>query len=297
VPAADVPAEALARIGALPLWHGRIAVEPLSGGITNRNYLVNDAVRRAVVRLGADIPVHGVLRFNELAASRAAAAAGISPAVIASAPGILVLEFVEGRTLGAADLRADRGRVVALVKRAHRDIPRHLEGPILAFDAFRALRGYARALTETHGRTQGEIAPLMRAAEALEAAAGTAPPVFGHNDLLAANVIDDGTRLWLIDWDYAGFATPLFDLGGLSANNGFDEAMDEAMLAAYFEHPPNDELRRRFRAMRCAALLREAMWSMVSETQSALDFDYAAYTAENLARFSASWAALEETAR
>ena len=63
-------------IRALPIWRGGIEIEPLLGGITNKNYLVEGARRRVVVRFGGDIPVHGVMRFNELAASRAAAAGG-----------------------------------------------------------------------------------------------------------------------------------------------------------------------------------------------------------------------------
>ena len=66
----------------LPIWSGPVDPQPLGGGITNVNFLVEDAGRRVVVRIGDDIPVHGVMRFNELAASRAAHAAGVSPAVL-----------------------------------------------------------------------------------------------------------------------------------------------------------------------------------------------------------------------
>ena len=113
----------------------------------------------------------------------------------------------------------------------------------------------------------------------------------GHNDLLAANIIDDGERLWLIDWEYAGFNSALFDLGGLASNSEMPEALREGLLEAYFERPVTDDLRRRFAAMTAASLMRETLWSMVSESHSKLDFDYAAYTAENLARFEAAYAA------
>jgi thiamine kinase-like enzyme len=115
--------------------------------------------------------------------------------------------------------------------------------------------------------------------------------------LLAANFIDDGARLWLVDWDYAGWNTSLFDLGGLSSNNGFSAAENDAMLEAYFAMPLNDALRYRFHAMRCASLLRETMWSMVSENRSTIDFDYAAYTNENMRRFATAWAAFREMSR
>ena len=103
--------------------------------------------------------------------------------------------------------------------------------------------------------------------------------VFGHNDLLPANFIHDGARMWLIDWDYAGFNSPLFDLGGLAANNGLSERQEARMLSSYFDRAPDAELWRKYKAMKAAAALRETLWSMVSEIYSEIDFDYAAYTA------------------
>ncbi len=85
-----------------------------------------DARAQAVVRIGDDIPLHQILRFNELAASRAAHAAGVSPAVLHHEPGVLVIDFIEGRTLTAADLRQDAAlldQALALILRAHQTIP------------------------------------------------------------------------------------------------------------------------------------------------------------------------------
>jgi thiamine kinase-like enzyme len=128
----------------------------------------------------------------------------------------------------------------------------------------------------------------------LEEAAGPFEIAFGHNDLLAANFLDDGKRLWLIDWDYAGFNTPLFDLGGLASNNELSEAAERTMLETYFDRPLTDNLSRRYTAMKCASLLRETLWSMISEIHSTIDFDYAGYTAENLARFERAYQAFEQ---
>lgn len=287
--------DALGAIRSLPVWQGPVTIEPLSGGLTNRNFLVRDARARHVVRVGADIPVHGIMRFNELAASRAAAAVGISPAVIHAAPGLLVLDHIEGRTFGPADVRQRRDDCLALVRRAHRDIPRALRGPVLSFNVFHVLRDYAHTLVEGRSRLAPDLPRLLDRAARLEQAVGPVELVFGHNDLLAANFIDDGRRLWLIDWDYAGFNTPFFDLGGLSSNNGFGPDEDEMMLSAYFGRAVDDAMRRQFRAILCASLLRETMWSLVSELHSTLDVDYVAYTTENLARFEAAWTVFEQT--
>lgn len=281
-------------IRALPIWRGRIDIAPLPGGITNRNFLVTDRDRRAVVRLGEDLLLHGVMRFNEQAASRAAGEAGISPKVLYAAPNLLALDYVEGRSLAAEDVRASLERCARLVKRVHCEIAAHLSGPALLFNVFHVVRSYARALEEERNPIAPELPRLLAAAQALEESAGPFRPVFGHNDLLAANFIDDGERLWLIDWDYAGWSAALFDLGGLSSNNAFSGAENEALLELYFERPVTDELRRRFRAWLCASLLRETLWSAVQESRSTIDFDYAAYTKENMLRFAAAWAAFKE---
>ena len=91
--------------------------------------------------------------------------------------------------------------------------------------------------------------------------------------------------IWLIDWDYAGFNSPLFDLAGLASNSDMSAEQELQVLELYYGEKPDSLLVRRYHAMKCASLLRETMWSMVSELTSELDFDYAAYTAENLAAF------------
>lgn len=287
--------DALDRIRDLPIWRGRIIAEPLGGGITNLNFRVKDDEGTYVVRVGADIGVHQIMRFNELAASRAAHAAGISPAVVHAETGILVIDWVEGKTLTAEDVRAEGmlPRVVDLVARAHRDIPNYIRGPILSFWVFHVIRDYAGTLR--YSRHELDLAGYLAACARLEAAVGPVDIVFGHNDLLPANFIDDGKRLWLIDWDYAGFNSPLFDLGGLAANNALSLAQEEAMLSQYFDKAPDADLWRRYRAMKAAAALREAMWSMVQETHSDLPVDYPAYTANALAAYRAALDEFEQS--
>ena len=205
----------VARALALPIWHGSASAVPLGGGITNLNVLVTDARRRAVVRIGDDIPVHQIMRFNELAASRAAHSAGVSPGVIHHEPGALVIDFVDGRTMTADDLHDQDllEQALALVMHAHRDIPRHLRGPALTFWVFQVVRDYAATLDDATSRHRTALPGLLDEAAELERAVGRIEMVFGHNDLLPGNFLHDGTRMWLIDWDYAGWGSPLFDLG------------------------------------------------------------------------------------
>lgn len=284
------------RIHALGIWQGPIEIAPIAGGITNRNYLVTDRISRRVVRLGADIPVHHISRQNELAASQAAHAAGLSPAVIHHEPGVLVLDFIEARALTAEDIQDAQmlARIVPLIRACHHDIPLHFRGQAMIFWVFHVIRDYAATLVAAESGYAPMLPALLERAELLEQAAGPFDIAFGHNDLLAANFLDDGKRLWLIDWDYAGFNTPLFDLGGLASNNEFSEGAERQMLETYFGRPLTRDLWQRYSAMKCSSLLRETLWSMVSEIHSTIDFNYAAYTVENLARFERAYKAFEQ---
>jgi len=276
-----------ARAASLKCWRGTVDPKPVSGGITNANFLCEDHGSRFFVRIGDDIAEHGVMRFNEIAASRAAAAAGVSPQVVHVEPGAMVLEFIDGRTLSETDIADDAnlGAIVDLVKRAHSEIPRHLDSPALTFWVYQVIRTYARRLTDGESTWLPELNALVDQAERLEAATGPVNLVFGHNDLLAANFMHDGSRFWLIDWDYAGFNSALFDLGGLASNNGLDEGQERFVYERYFGEAPGADAWRAYGALKCASLLRETMWSMVSEIHSTLDFDYAAYTRENLDKY------------
>ena len=283
---------AIERVVGLPIWSGPVTPERLGGGITNMNFVVADGDARYVVRVGDDIPVHHVMRFNEAAASRAAFAAGISPEVVHAEDGVLVLRFVEGATCTAEDIRdPDRlARIVPLLKRVHGAMARHLRGPLLAFWVFHVIRDYAHTLLEDRSRHAGRLPELVDKATDLEKAVGPIELVFGHNDLLPANLIDDGKRLWLIDWDYAGFNSPLFDLANLASNAELPPEGERMLLTVYYERPPDETLLKSYHAMKCASLLREAMWGMVSEVHSTLAFDYAGYSEDYLDRFERAFA-------
>ena len=280
----------------LPCWGGLVSPVPLAGGLTNDNFLVQDGGERYVVRVGGDILAHNIVRTTEAAASRSAHAAGVSPRVHYADANALVIGFVDGRTLTPEDVRApeNHARLVDLIKRAHREIPKHFPGPAPLFWVFQVVRHYDRVLRELHSPHVSSLPAFGRMAERLEQAVGQIDIVFGHNDMLPANLLDDGERLWLVDWEYAGFNSPLFDLGGLASNSEASPDAAEHMMELYFERPVDHDLRRRMAAMSAASLLRETLWSMVSEQTSAIGFDYPAYTSENLRRFNAAYAAFED---
>ncbi len=259
----------------------------LEGGITNHNVRLTDQGRDYVVRLGDDIPEHMVQRWNELALSRTAHSIGLSPGVIHSEPGVLVLDYVDAAPLVGEDLH-DPGtltEVVGLIKALHTAGTAALTGPVLSFWVFHILRSYATFLRNNGSAHVDALPGLLEEAADLETRVGPVSIVLSHNDLLPANILRGTDRFWLIDWEYGGLGSPLFDLGGLATNCALPHEAEEAMLTQYFGHAPDAALWRSYNAMKCASLLRETMWSMVSEITSTLDFDYSEYTRENLAAY------------
>ena len=277
------------RIRALPIWNGAISIEPLKGGLSNESFLVADADGKHVVRFGKDFPFHHVFRPREIMAARAASDAGFAPKVEFAEPGVMVSAFLGAKTFGAEDVRANRLRIARLVRAFHEEMPKHVSGAGFMFWVFHVNRDYARTLEAGGSRMADRLPTFLAMNDALEAAQQPQPIVFGHNDLLPANFLDDGRKLWLIDFEYAGFNTAMFDLAGAASNSGMSTGESEELLAEYFGQQPDETLTRSHAAMQCASLLREAMWSMVSELHlSAPGADYVTYTAENLARLDAA---------
>jgi thiamine kinase-like enzyme len=276
-----------AKIAGLDCWQSAIDIEPLGGGMTNHNFKVTDADQQFVVRLGEDDPVHLISRANETATCRAAFEAGISPELVYTEPGVLVARFVEGKVFEEADVRIDSNlsRIIDILSRFHREIPQYFHRVPVMFWVFQVLRHYQHLLKQGNNPYRERLVELAGIAVTLEQAVGKVNIVFGHNDLLAANFIDDGEKIWLIDFDYAGFNSPLFDLSNLASNNELSEEQEITMLESYFGTAFNPEQWRGYYAMKCASLLRETLWSMVSEIHSRIEVDFSEYTRKNLDRF------------
>ena len=280
-------------IRSIPIWNENIKIQTIDGGLTNQNFLIEENNKKYVVRLGDDIPEHLISRSNELIVSKAASNAGISPKVVYHSEGILVLDYIECSTLSAEGVRKNIKSIIPLIKKIHHEIPKNLYGQSVIFWVFHVIRNYVKFLYDNKSSYSKILYGLISQSELLEKKSSPYEIVFGHNDLLPANFLDDGSRLWVIDWEYAGYNTPLFDLGGLSSNNDFSLEEETYLLENYFENKINDKLLLQYNSLKCASLLRETMWSMVSELTSKIDFNYANYTQENLLKFNQAYKSLD----
>ena len=197
---------------------------------------------------------------------------------------VLVTTFLEGRPLrpeevSEPDILAD---VAESLKSLHRG--RRLR---VRFSPFRVVELY-RTTAEEHGaRVDARYDRAHELSSEVEAALTGADhaPVPCHGDLMPDNMIYDGERVRIVDWEYAGMGDRFFDLGNLSANARFDEGDDEWLLTAYFNEPPTARRFAAVRLMRLVSDFREAMWGLVQSAISPVDFDFAGYADDHFARF------------
>jgi thiamine kinase-like enzyme len=266
------------------VWPGKQAtVEPLGGGITNRNFRVRVEGCDYVLRIGGkDTELLGIDREAEHRASLVAAELAVGPEVVAfvQPEGYLVTRFIAGSPVPPDEMRRPETlrRATAVLRRIH-------DGPAIPgrFDSFRVVEDYARTASRHGVRVPPDYEWAKGFADEIEGARGSPPPRPCHNDLLNANFIDDGESIRIVDWEYAGMGDPAFDLANFSVNHDFGRDENEALLEEYLGAVRGPGLAS-LELMRFMSDFREAMWGVVQQGISELDFDFVAYAGDHFER-------------
>jgi thiamine kinase-like enzyme len=283
----------IASLQVVPEIAGRnVTLTALSGGITNRNFLVelDGEGERYVMRLaGNDTHLLGISREVEHAATVAAAGVGVGPEVTAFIRngGYLVTRFIVGSPVSDEAVHRPETirRVADSIRRVHDGpaIP-GLFIPLRIVEAYRAL-ALARSVP-----IPPEYEVAQAAGRRIELAFLANPVELRpcHNDLLNGNFIDDGVRIRIVDWEYAGMGDPFFDLGNFSANHGLTADEDAILLGAYDNGPARPDRLARLTLMRVVSDFREAMWGVLQQGISTLDVDFVAYAGKHFDRLLAA---------
>jgi thiamine kinase-like enzyme len=267
------------------VWPARNArFEVLGGGITNINLKVAvDHEGPYVLRIaGRDTTLLGIERQVEYEAAVAAAELGVGPEVIrfVEPEGWLVTRFIEGSSIAPERMREPDtlGRVAEVLLTVHSGPP--ISG---SFDSFGVVEDYL-AIARSRGAPEPpDYGWAHELARRIERIRSTQNLCLCHNDLLNANFLDDGDRIRIVDWEYAGLGDPFFDLANFAINHELDENERRLLLAAYLgEVQAKDE--QALELMRFMSDFREAMWGVLQNTVSSLDFDFAAYAKEHFTR-------------
>jgi thiamine kinase-like enzyme len=280
-------------VSRVPGWAGReIGISPIAAGLTNQNFRVEVDGEPFFVRLpGGSTELLAVDRGNELHNTRAASDAGVGPRVIHHDPvsGALVLEWIVARTMSNAAF-AEPGtpaRIAEALRRLH-------AGPPFrdAFDMFRLTEFYLRVVEERSIRIPNGYREHMTQIPRIEAAlaAHPLPTVPCHNDLLAENYLDDGARLWIVDYEYSGNNDPTFELGNTAQELGFDASRQEELCAAYFGADRFAQegltLLARMRLQMIMSDVGWTLWAVIQAAVSAIDYDFWGWAEERWGRAS-----------
>ena len=254
------------------VWPGRTAeIEPLGGGITNHNFKVSVDGKVFVLRVGGqDTELLGIDRDAEYSASITAAELGIGPEVVEflEPEGYLVTAFISGRPVPPEELRAPESleRVAALLRAVHagKSFP-------ATFDSFRVVETYADMARERGTEVPAAYAEAKSLADSIERVRAASAACPCHNDLLNANFIDDGERLRLVDWEYAGMGDRFFDLANFSVNHELGR-MDDQRGSLVSVRARSEQDLVALMLMRFMSDFREAMWGVVQQAISTLRF-------------------------
>jgi thiamine kinase-like enzyme len=258
----------------------------LPGGLTNRNYKVTTPDGVFVARVSsAGSELLAIDRDCEYRNSVIAAAAGAGAPVVEYRPQdrLLVLGYLDGRTLSAADVASEENipRIAAACRRLH-------EGGRFGndFDMFGIQRGY-RAVARTRGFRvpdgYDDLAPQLAAAEkALKARPeGTVPC---NNDLLAANFIDGGERIWLIDYELSGNNDPCFELGNIAAESHLSRDGLAELVRSYFGRPRPSRVARAWLLGGLIGMYGWTLWGAIQHGASPIDYDFWGWSMERFER-------------
>ncbi|HUQ44865.1 MAG TPA: choline/ethanolamine kinase family protein [Candidatus Limnocylindria bacterium] len=268
------------------LWPGgRIRIKPIVAGLTNENFRVDVDGTPFFVRLpGQSTDLLAVDRANELHNTRAAAEAGIGPRVVARDPesGAFALEWIDGRTMSNAAFGepGTPARIAAALRQLHAG-PRFRDD----FNMFRLAERYLGVVDDRSIRVPDGYRDALPRVALIEAAlaAKPLPTVPCHNDLLAENYLDDGSKLWIVDYEYSGNNDPTFELGNTAQELGFDAARQEELCAAYFGEATPPMLAR----MRLQMIMSDVGWTLWAAIQAAIstiDYDFRGWAEERWAR-------------
>ncbi len=258
------------------------AVRELPGGLTNRNYQVTTPDGHFVARISAGgSELLAIDRDCEYRNSLAAAAAGAGAPVIEYRPRdrLLVIGYIEGRTFDAADVAAagNLPRIAAACRRLH-------SGDRFGndFDMFGIQRRYlsvARSRGFKIPAGYDDLAPQFTAAEKALAvrAEGTVPC---NNDLLPANLIDDGKRIWLIDYELSGNNDACFELGNIAAEAHLSADALAELVTAYYGRPRRSKIARAWLLGGLAGMYGWTLWGAIQNGASPIDYDFWSWAME-----------------
>ncbi len=267
-------------IGKIKDWNDKnVKYEPLGGGITNHNYKVIVNGEAFVVRIpGAETEIF-IDRENELNCSIEAGKTGVAPEVVyfIKPENVSVFRFINGKTLTTEEIAGSDElikRIVGSIKIIHEKAKFKKR-----FDPFETIRKYMNEYIEKYNAPlPNDIEWMLKVSSQIEKAMlrNKPPDVACHNDYLSENFMDDGKKIWIIDWEYGGYGDPYFDLGDFAVEHPFSREQEELIIKEYCGEMNFEKLSRML-LYKIVSDLWWGLWAMIQSKVSRIDFDFYTY--------------------
>jgi len=262
------------KLASLSIFKGSVNLSYFKGIMTNDVYLARDDGNQYIVKVRNN-QSYGVIRAHEIAASKAAHDAGIAPALLYHDDTILVFQYIASLPLSQQIIREKvmLQRLMPLLKIAHHNVIKYLDKPHISASIFAEIMGGIFFLKKHNSPYCNKFNNYIKDCHYFNNLFISYKLVFTHSDLSYTNCLDDGDKLWLIDWEYSGFNPVLFDLADLSQKNAFTHDEDVFLLEQYYADSVNSVLYYHFHAAKCIQILCMIIWHMISEVRSHKNLD------------------------
>jgi thiamine kinase-like enzyme len=247
------------------------------GGLTNRVYQLSSAVLR-VPGKGTEEYIN---RANEAVAARVAAEAHVSPEVIYAdvTTGFMVTRMISNAVTMSPELFKTRMGSPARAGAVFRKL--HTSGGVFPFrfELFAMIDDYLKVLSGKDVELPAGYHDVVKEAQDIRKLLAQKPSPLApcHCDPLCENFLDDGTRMWIVDWEYSGMNDPMWDLGDLSVEGNFNETQDAEMLVSYFGGAPTAADHGRMVIYKAMCDLLWTLWGLIQHANINPADDFAAY--------------------
>ena len=276
--------EAIKILKTFPIFTDEITVEKLGGGISNFSFLVTCNNDKFVAKFLNELTIFHTTHLQEIAANKAAHKLGIAPKIMYYNNKVIIFKHIQAKTLTTKDIKEEEKlrKLISLIKLIHKKIAYYFRGPAMISWNFYSVRDYIRTLKNLNSPHIEKFNNFLKDVKILEDISSPFEIVFTHGDLFLPNILDDGKKLWLVDWEYSGFNSPLTDIASLSKHGQLNQEEENFILKQYYNVPITSKLKHQFQAMKCCSILKETLWSMIAEVKPPIEYDFRQYTKEKL---------------
>ena len=275
------------KLETLSIWKKNISIEVLEGGWTNDTYLVTDDNKKYVAKIGGDKRDFGIIRSNEIQAHRAAYQADISPKLLYYKKEISIYEYIECKNLTLQDISKEKNllKLVNIIKIIHNEVFNYLKNINSFLNIFQIIDHKFHVLKKYNSPYSDKLNDLIKDYKLFQSETNSHKIVFTHNDFYYKNILYDGKKFWIIDWEYSGLNPNILDLANLSRNLGLNDNQDNFILEEYFRSQITSKLKNSFQAIKLISILNEVIWWMIAEIKSKKNIDCKSITEEKLKRY------------